>query len=84
MDRWEFEPDDVLSLMGDTFHNQEVFKASRIKDNLLASIEVNRWSSKEAKDWTEDGIPCELLSSKGGGWKKGKIKITIEFIRDSD
>ena len=31
MDRWEFEPDDVISLVGDTFDNQEVFKAERIK-----------------------------------------------------
>ena len=31
MDRWEFESDDVISLVGDTFDNQEVFKASRIK-----------------------------------------------------
>ncbi|MBV6621469.1 MAG: hypothetical protein KI793_00710 [Rivularia sp. (in: Bacteria)] len=84
MDRWEFEPDDVLSLGKDTFGGQEVFKAERIKNNLLASIEVNRWSSAEAKNWTENGVPCELLSSKGGGWKKGRIKIMIEFIRDSD
>ncbi|MEL6457119.1 MAG: KGK domain-containing protein [Cyanobacteria bacterium J06641_2] len=84
MDRWEFEPDDVLSLVGDTFDGQEVFKAERIKNNLVDSIRVNSWSSTEAKNWTEDGIRCKLLSSKGGGWKQGRIKITVEFIRDSD
>ncbi|MGB3761560.1 MAG: hypothetical protein WBA07_35135 [Rivularia sp. (in: cyanobacteria)] len=40
----------------------------------MASIEVNRWSSTEAKNWTENGIPCEFLSSRGGGWKKGRTK----------
>lgn len=84
MDRWEFESDDVLSLVEDIFDRQEVFKASRIKNRLWNSIKVNNWSSTEAKNWTENGIRCELLSSKGGGWKKGRIKITVEFIRDSD
>ncbi|BAY82096.1 hypothetical protein NIES267_15740 [Calothrix parasitica NIES-267] len=34
MDRWEFEADDVLSLVEDTFHGQEVFKAERIKNEF--------------------------------------------------
>jgi hypothetical protein len=31
-------------------------------------------------DWGKDGVPCRVLSASGGGWQKGKIKISLEFI----
>jgi hypothetical protein len=30
----------------------------------------------------EDGGECQVLKSNTGGWKKGKIRIRIEFIPD--
>lgn len=29
-----------------------------------------------------DGVECELLSPRGGGWQKGKVRIRFEFVPD--
>lgn len=33
------------------------------------------------KRWLFEGVPCQTLSP-GKSWRKGKVKITIEFIAD--
>lgn len=32
--------------------------------------------------WIDEGMPCEILQTTGGGWKKGKICLRLEFIPD--
>jgi hypothetical protein len=29
--------------------------------------------------WVTDGIVCEFLSADGGGWRKGKVRLCLEF-----
>ncbi|MEA5554299.1 KGK domain-containing protein [Anabaena cylindrica UHCC 0172] len=29
--------------------------------------------------WFDEGIPCEILKLRSGGWKKGKVKINLEI-----
>lgn len=33
-------------------------------------------------DWFANGLECELLSRAGGGWKKGKLYLRLEFVPD--
>ena len=44
--------------------------------NAIANI------TKLASNWFHDGMSCQFLPTSGGGWKKGKIRITLEFIPD--
>ncbi|NJL64908.1 MAG: hypothetical protein HC903_27765 [Methylacidiphilales bacterium] len=39
---------------------------SRIDDDLI--------------DWGKSGVECRKLDARSGGWKKGKIKISLEFV----
>ncbi|MCW6037123.1 hypothetical protein K4A83_12710 [Spirulina subsalsa FACHB-351] len=32
---------------------------------------------------TDEGLECQYLSPKGGGWKKGRFRVMIEFIPDA-
>ncbi len=72
------DADDVISvdrsndlLSGSTFRVKEV--TNEIVDRLR--VRANRC-------WLEDGVNCEMLNHKTGGWKKGKIRISLEFIPD--
>jgi hypothetical protein len=40
------------------------------------------FSDSSIKQWLAEGTECKLLSPKGGGWQKGKIRICFEFIPD--
>lgn len=46
---------------------------------------VNNFIKGNLSTWLqEEGVPCEVLRTTGGGWIKGKIRIktVIEFIPD--
>ena len=32
---------------------------------------------------SEEGYKCEILSSNGGGWQKGRFRFKIEFIPEN-
>jgi hypothetical protein len=53
---------------GTTFTVEEAIAilTSRIDDDLA--------------DWGKSGVECRRLDAKSGGWRKGKIKISLEFI----
>lgn len=42
----------------------------------------DRVSASQLEQWFGDGVECELLSPRGGGWQKGKVRICFEFIPD--
>jgi len=52
---------------------------------------LNNWVSKFNEQWpnpgpmwfTERGVSCEILRTKGGGWQKGKLRFRLEFIPDN-
>lgn len=52
------------------------FKVNEFVDDLIKKIENNE--EKRGK-WSESGVECEILSPNTG-WKKGKIRVTLEFI----
>jgi hypothetical protein len=78
MSKVELNDDDVISMEANwSLLGTSTFKVSQIiqclKDRVGASI-IGRWFV--------EGAECEVLSPRGGGWQKGKIRIHFEFIPD--
>jgi len=52
---------------------------------------VNAWASKANGQWpapdkawfTDQGMACEILRTRGGGWQKGRLRFRLEFIPDN-
>jgi hypothetical protein len=34
------------------------------------------------ESWVREGIGCSVLFENSNGWRKGKVRITLEFIPD--
>jgi hypothetical protein len=51
------------------------------KLQIQSSFSSSQVSTADA--WLEDGVECQFLSaSVGQGWKKGKVRLRLEFIPD--
>ena len=85
MNRFEPERDDVV-WMRDTAKspvNNLTFLVAQLTQAFTSSIEKGLLDSPSitAKAWFGDGVECELVDvSAGGGWKKGKIRLRLEFV----
>jgi KGK domain len=62
--------------------NASSFKVSEMSA-YLAGILVSH-IRKDLTEWDEPGIGCEVLQVSGGGWRKGKVRISLEFIPESE
>lgn len=54
-------------------------------NELITGLEgfvCNQLSEDIATDWVGSGVECKILQCQGGGWKKGKVRIRLEFIPD--
>lgn len=47
---------------------------------LIERLEERAFHNEKDKLLMNDGVECELLQPGSQGWKKGKVKIHIEFI----
>ena len=72
-------------------NNNEVISVAR-EDNILISHHTykaeefihalgNRIDHHKMERWCIKGVPCEVLTPHHG-WKKGKVKISLEFYPD--
>lgn len=52
-------------------------KVSEIKDEIMQRFD------DEYRDWTKDGMTCEALTAKGGGWMRGRVRIEVSFELES-
>jgi hypothetical protein len=68
--------DDVVSMLSadQSFTKTPVAKVSQLKGSLHSIIKEYH------PHWIEPGLACEVLKTSGGGWQKGRIRITLEFI----
>ena len=71
--------------------NNEVISVNR-EDNILISHHTykaeefirelgRRIDHHKMERWCIKGVPCEILTPNQG-WKKGKVKITLQFCPD--
>ena len=80
MDKREFlRLDDVISVdeSEKVIVNYKTFKCQE----FLNSILIKLFNNDLGKKWIFESVDCELLSP-GKNWRKGKIKISLEFIPD--
>jgi hypothetical protein len=62
-----------------TFITAQIIQA--IKTQFQPTLSSSPASTADA--WFQEGVECELLDAMaGGGWKKGKIRLRLEFIPD--
>lgn len=72
--------DEVISLnewKNRVILSHKTFKAEEFICGLLEKMD----SDAEKRMKWRDGVECEILSPNTG-WKKGKIRVTLEFIPD--
>ncbi len=82
--------------MQDNFElgNDDVVLSSDMADLVGKNIFQYSELDRHFKDWVrskglvnsllERGIRCQFLTTSGGGWKKGKFCIRLEFTPDPD
>ncbi|MEH1981549.1 KGK domain-containing protein [Nostoc sp.] len=75
----ELNDDDVVSM--DKKKNLAQASTSRISELINEIKDLLSGSYQYHPDWLEDGVECELLQV-GGSWRKGKIRLHLEFIPD--
>lgn len=55
-------------------------KGPMMVEDLIQKIETGIQAPKEILG---DGFDCELLQAGSSGWKKGKLKLSLQFVEDS-
>ncbi len=87
MNSFEPERDDAVCMRdtGKSPVNNLTFLVDQLIGEFTSAIARNLRNSDSitAKAWFEDGVECEIVDvSAGGGWKKGKIRLRLEFVPD--
>jgi KGK domain len=71
------DKNDVISMeTDDSFVGASTFTVEEALMDLISHLDDYHVS------WVKDGIKCSALNSSTGGWKKGKVRLSIEFISD--
>ena len=72
--------DDVLSFSGDIQGwDLASGKVNVVRREIEGTAADHRDGGQLAAILIRDGAACEYLSVNGGGWRKGKVKLKIEF-----
>ena len=71
--------EDVVSLQDGTISLlNQTFLIEEFNDKLKERMERRE---EEANKWIDEGVQCKILSPQSH-WKKGKIRIRLEFVPD--
>ncbi len=72
------DKDDVVSVETCSLLNYPIAKIRNLEEAIVSH------TSSPLKYWMQDGVNCEVLQVRGGGWISGKIRIktSLEFIPD--
>ena len=81
-------PDDVIAVsdpyLANKFWETTTVRVSDLKDRIPLICGVTNIDHPAYK-WCGDGIEAKILSAeKGGGWKQGRIRLSIEFLPEQD
>jgi KGK domain len=76
--------DDVITIQSKDFGLETMSKISRLFQALENWARCNNTNKGSETQWfMEQGFPCEILRTVGGGWQKGRFRIRLEFIPDN-
>jgi hypothetical protein len=75
---------DVVSVpKAKSLMNASTFKVMEVASYLAKQLYSNE-NSQPYQEWSNTGVECEVLKMDGNGWKKGKVRISLEFIPDEE
>ena len=72
------ERNEVISISRDNFGNLELSSTFKVLE-LLEVIQKYMSSQMPEASLFDEGIDCEILKLGARGWKKGKVRICVEF-----
>lgn len=76
MDEFPFNDEDVILIDYDG-------QGSQLKKVRWFKDIIERYVAGEVlRQWLGKGIECQTLSINGGGWKKGRVRLRLEYIPD--
>ncbi|BAY74205.1 KGK domain-containing protein [Nostoc sp. DSM 114161] len=71
--------DEVVSIEPDTFNKLDIAKTFKVRDLITAIKDyIGAENTNEADLYTQ-GLNCEVLQFSTQGWKKGKVRLALEF-----
>jgi hypothetical protein len=76
------DDDDVLSMdASDNPVNNQTVLVSQVLQKIRNSLgsQIHKWVQL---DGGEPGAECEVLRASAVGWRKGKVRLRVEFIPD--
>jgi hypothetical protein len=82
MSSFELSNDDVVLMIAD--ENFTKSRTSKVEDMMEEIKDFLSSSKLPCQEWVDDGVECEVLQGQGGGWQRGKVKLSVclEFIPD--
>lgn len=82
MSAFELNNEDVLLMYTSESFTKD--RTSRAGDMLEDVKDFFYSCNLPHKGWIDGGVECEVLQTSGGGWQKGKVKLSIriEFVPD--
>jgi hypothetical protein len=72
---------EVVSVNSETFDNLEVSNTFKVIQLLAVIKELVGLDAVESSLF-DQGIDCEVLRFRAQDWKKGKVRLTLEFCPD--
>jgi KGK domain len=84
-----FEPlnsGEVVSIQHDAqvLTGHRTFRVGELNDSLKSHLEnaLSTWNEEKNAWFSQQGIECEALRFGSNGWKKGRIRLCLEFCPD--
>ncbi|MBW4480342.1 MAG: hypothetical protein KME54_26770 [Tolypothrix brevis GSE-NOS-MK-07-07A] len=75
--------DDVVTVQKDlSFVGASTFTVEEAGGKLAEFVQYK--ANIAAKVWMGDGVRCRVLQAGSGGWKEGRVRISLEFIPDEE
>ncbi len=74
---------EVVSVNSETLESFEVATTFKVTQLLQAIKELVCLESPESSLF-DTGIDCEVLRFRANSWRKGKVRLTLEFCPDKD
>ncbi|QLE58437.1 KGK domain-containing protein [Nostoc sp. TCL26-01] len=74
--------DEVVSIEADTFKKLDIANTFKVRDLITAIKEFIGTEGTTEANLYHQGINCEVLKFSAQGWKKGKVRLALEFCPD--
>ncbi|MEA5515852.1 KGK domain-containing protein [Nodularia sp. UHCC 0506] len=74
--------DEVVYVKPDIFNNLDVSGTFKVHDLISAIKQYLGAEGTTEESLYSQGLDCEVLKFSAEGWKKGKVRLSLEFCPD--